>query len=641
MSESQSGSAAAEPSATEEQIEILLRRLAEAEGALQAIIAGQVDAVAAPLTSAPVLLQHAQEALRRSEARYRDLIARSPAIVCELAPDGTTLYVNSTVTALFGYRPSDLLGRQWWAVLCPDRTPAQLDALSRRFVQGNVADFEVILASRGGERKTVVWNSTNRFAVDGSLEAIVAFGLDISERKRAEESAHRLAAERAARTEAEAGRHRAALLAEASRVLGSSLNYETTLASVAGLVVPTFGDWCAVDMFSEDGTVRRIVVQHQDQEKVRWAEDFQHRYPPDPSAPLGVLRVMRTGISEFYPDIAELIVGTGRDKAYVEELKALGLRSALIVPLVSRDQTVGAITLVSAESGRQYDENDLRIAEDLAQRVGVAVEHARLYEEASAARAEAERARAEAEQARSDAERARAEAENANQAKSQFLASMSHELRTPLNAIGGYVQLLVEGIQGPINEKQREYLRRTRRSQEHLLGLINDVLNFAKLEAGSVQFEITDVALRDTLAEVDDLTAPQVGAKSLGYKNSGCETALVVRADRDKLRQILLNLVSNAVKFTPAGGHITVECGGKGRLASITVRDTGIGVASDKLEAIFEPFVQVGKELNREGTGLGLSISRELARAMQGDLTAQSSEGEGSVFTLTLPRVFS
>ena len=608
-----------------ENVESLLQRLAEAEGTLQAIISGQVDAVAGPDSAAPVLLQHAQDALRRSEERYRDLVARSPAIVCEVAPDGTTLYVNAVVTAILGYTPAELVGQQWWYTLCSDLTLEETNALTAKFSAGEVCDFEMELISRRGERRTIVWNSTTRHAPSGALEAVVTFGLDISERKRAEENAHRLAAEKAAREEAESARHRSSVLAEASRVLGSSLDYEVTLASVAGLVVPTFGDWCAVDMVDDTGALRRIAVRHRDPEKVRWAEDYARRYPPEPDAPRGVLAVMRTGQSEFYPDIAELIIGSTRNDARRDELKDLGLRSAILVPLESRGKTVGAITLVSAESGRRFEESDLRIAEDLAQRVAVAVEHALLYREAEAARAESEHARAEA--------------EDANKAKSQFLASMSHELRTPLNAIAGYVQLLAEGIQGPVNEKQLDYLRRTRRSQQHLLGLINDVLNFAKLEAGRVQFELTDVPLHETLEEVDEMTSPQIGSKGLGYENKACKTEIIVRADRDKLRQIMLNLVSNAIKFTPAGGRIAIECGSLGRLASITVRDTGIGVPTDKVEAIFEPFVQVGKDLSREGTGLGLSISRELARAMQGDLTAQSTLGAGSAFTLTLPQV--
>jgi PAS domain S-box-containing protein len=625
MSDAASGGTAALASSAEVELEALRVRLAEAEGALQAIIAGQVDAVAAPVTSAPVLLQHAQEALRRSEDRYRDLVARSPAIVTELAPNGTTLYVNDVVTTVLGHRPSDLLGKNWWSVLCPDFTPEQVKELSARFAAGNVVEFEMPVVARDGERKTIVWNSTNRYAADGLLEAVVAFGLDISERKRAEEGAHRLAAEQAARSEAEVAEQRAVLLAEVSRVLGSSLDYEATLAGVAQLVVPALGDWCAVDMVGDDGTIRRIAIRHQDPDRVRWAEDYQGRYPHDLAPMPGLLEVLQSGKSRICPDVGEMIVSGARDKAHLEEMRSLGLRSAIIVPLTRGDRTVGAITLASAESGRRYGHSDLLIAEDLARRAAAAVEHARLYEEARLARAEAERAREDA--------------EKANQAKSQFLASMSHELRTPLNAIAGYVQLLEEGIQGPLNEQQREYLRRTRRSEEHLLGLINDVLNFAKLEAGRIHFTMSEVPLRETLAEVDDLTAPQVGAKGLSYENKGCATDIVLRADREKLRQIVLNLVSNAVKFTPSGGHITLECSIQGGSASVSVRDTGIGIPPDKVEAIFEPFVQVGKELNREGTGLGLSISRELARAMQGDLTAKSTLGSGSVFTVSLPRV--
>jgi signal transduction histidine kinase len=239
-----------------------------------------------------------------------------------------------------------------------------------------------------------------------------------------------------------------------------------------------------------------------------------------------------------------------------------------------------------------------------------------------------------------DARKARADAEAANRAKTQFLTSMSHELRTPLNAIAGYVQLLDLGVHGPVNEAQREALTRTQRSQQHLLALINDVLNFAKLDAGRVEFRMAPVPLGDVLNAIEAMVLPQLGSKSLHFSIRCDELGLAVMADREKLQQILLNLLSNAIKFTPIGGRISLECSTAGHLLRIAVRDTGVGIAPQALESIFEPFVQVDRSLTNltEGAGLGLAISRELARGMGGELVAESVHGEGSTFTLSLTR---
>jgi signal transduction histidine kinase len=233
----------------------------------------------------------------------------------------------------------------------------------------------------------------------------------------------------------------------------------------------------------------------------------------------------------------------------------------------------------------------------------------------------------------------RAEAEQANMAKMQFLATMSHELRTPLNAIGGHVQLIELGILGPVTDRQADALRRVRRAESHLLGLINDVLNFAKIEAGHVTFDLEPVTIGELFEEMDSLIEPQVQAKGLTYcRPTHCDSLRVV-ADPDKARQVLLNLLSNAVKFTTTGGSITLECESKAQMVEIHVTDTGVGVAPDALASIFEPFVQVRPDYTtkNEGTGLGLAISRDLARAMHGDLSARSVTGQGSTFTLILP----
>jgi PAS domain S-box-containing protein len=238
-----------------------------------------------------------------------------------------------------------------------------------------------------------------------------------------------------------------------------------------------------------------------------------------------------------------------------------------------------------------------------------------------------------------EAEAARAEAEAANRAKAEFLAVMSHELRTPLNAIGGYAELLEMGIRGPVTLDQREDLRRIQNSQRHLLGLINEVLNYARLETGTVHYDLQNFRVRDILASAEALVNPQAAAKNLRLTVADCPSDLSVKADPEKLRQVVVNLLSNAVKFTDSGGHIAILCAREKDAVAIRVKDTGIGIAPDKLDSIFDPFVQVRSDLTRphEGTGLGLAISRDLARGMGGDLTAESEPGVGSTFILTLP----
>jgi PAS domain S-box-containing protein len=231
-------------------------------------------------------------------------------------------------------------------------------------------------------------------------------------------------------------------------------------------------------------------------------------------------------------------------------------------------------------------------------------------------------------------------AEAANRTKSEFLAVMSHELRTPLNAISGYAELLEMGIHGPVTTAQCHALGRIQLSQQHLLGLINEVLNYAKLESGSVHFDVCDVRVRDLLAGVEGLVEPQVRAKGLHLSVGGCSPDLAARADAEKLRQILINLVSNAVKFTDRGGRIDLACEPHGDHVHLTVRDTGIGIPGEKQQTIFEPFVQVRADLTRtaDGTGLGLAISRDLAHGMGAELDVESTPGKGSTFTLRLPR---
>ena len=250
-----------------------------------------------------------------------------------------------------------------------------------------------------------------------------------------------------------------------------------------------------------------------------------------------------------------------------------------------------------------------------------------------------ESANAELDRALVEAGDARLMAEHANNAKTVFLRAMSHELRTPLNAISGYTEILELGIRGVVNPEQVKDLGRIKRASAYLLRLINDVLTIARLE-GARPLHVISIPVNPVLAEVDGLCTLQAKANALTLTVAPCETELRVAADAERFQQILLNLITNAIKFTPMGGSVTVSADENGGVAQIRVADTGVGVRQLDMERVFEPFVQIDRHLTtatQQGVGLGLSISRELARAMKGDLVLQSVEGVGSTFTLTLP----
>ncbi|MEP7086737.1 MAG: ATP-binding protein [Gemmatimonadota bacterium] len=315
------------------------------------------------------------------------------------------------------------------------------------------------------------------------------------------------------------------------------------------------------------------------------------------------------------------------------------------VPLVVGGKVTGLLAVVRPKD----DADDLNgFADDewllsaLADQTAAPVENAKLAEALDRAQLVHENARLyESEKrAREEAEVARTEAENANRAKSEFLANMSHELRTPLNAIAGYVELLDMEIRGPITPTQREDLARIKASQRVLLRLVNDVLNFAKLESGHVAVTIRNVNVATVFSSIEPLILPQLMAKGLHFDTDSCSDELHASADPEKLEQILLNLITNAIKFTPTEGSISLHCESTESTVSISVKDTGRGIPLEKQERIFEPFVRVDEGFTRptEGTGLGLAISRNLARAMSGELSVQSVPGDGASFTLTLER---
>ena len=348
---------------------------------------------------------------------------------------------------------------------------------------------------------------------------------------------------------------------------------------------------------------------------------------------------------------AEVLVSHRAD--YLERYPALapwidatGVQGSALLPLVVGDGVPAPIGVlgVDFESERDLLPDELHFLSTIADLCAQAMDRALTY-------AAERRARLDAEAVRATAEEARGAADAANRAKSDFLAVMSHELRTPLNAIAGHVQLVEMGLHGPVTDAQTEALGRVTRAQRHLLGLINDVLNYARLESGRVEYTLREVPIAETVRDALPMVEPLLAAKRLVLQvelpdDDGAGQPVLVWADREKLAQILLNLLSNAAKFTEPGGRVTVELvpladgAAPGEAAVLRVSDTGVGIPPDKRESVFQPFVQLNRGLAsaHEGTGLGLAISLDLARGMGGELTVESEPGRGSTFTLVLRR---
>lgn len=459
---------------------------------------------------------------------------------------------------------------------------------------------------------------------------------------------------------ADLARRRAEFLADASLRFGSSLDEDLTYHAIAGLKLPGLQAWCVVDIVEVGGGLQRIAILHPDEGKRQVTQALCERWRPAHSDPIGIPALGE----EWAPvvitdDIDETLAAAARGADALRVIQWLGTGPILIVPITAHNTLLGAITYVNAHDAPVYTAEDVAFAVELAARCAQALESARLYAtarvalaEASEALTQAEVARSEAVAARAAAESARISAEAANATKMLFLRTISHELRTPLHAIGGYAQMLALGVRGPVTSEQATDLESIRRCELHLLGLVNSVLSYAQLEAGRVSLVVSTFPLSDVVSGAQWLVDPQLREKELHYTFEGTVEPMVIRADEEKVRQIVLNLLGNAIKFTSAGGAIAVtlaraastvraEHDGIQSMARVQVRDTGIGIAADKTEHIFDPFVQVDERFpgSEGGVGLGLAISRELTRLMGGELTVTSVLGEGSTFTLDLPLV--
>lgn len=398
-------------------------------------------------------------------------------------------------------------------------------------------------------------------------------------------------------------------LAEASKVLGSSLDYRTTLATVARLGVPRMADWCAVDMLSDTGEIERLAVAHVDPEKVAWAIELNKSRPPDPDAPTGLPNVLRTGKSEFIPAITdEMLAAAIRSEEDLALVRWIGFSSVMIVPLIAQGHTIGAISFVAAESGRHYTPADLAFAEEVAARAALAVENARLFTAAQSAVA----------------------------IRDEFMALASHELKTPVTSLKMYTQVLQRQAERRGEADLATRLGRMDRQIDKLTGLINDLLDVARIQGGRLEY--TDEAI-DLNAIVHDAVA-EVQPTAAKHRIT-VEGAIAAHAwgDRERLGQVVTNLLTNAVKYSPSADRVLVRLTTNERGATIAVQDFGIGIAEDHLPHIFEQFYRVSdpSEKTYPGLGIGLYIAGEIVRRHGGEILVASQLGVGTTFTVTLP----
>jgi PAS domain S-box-containing protein len=421
------------------------------------------------------------------------------------------------------------------------------------------------------------------------------------------------------------------LLAEAGAHLGQSYEYEASLQIVADLLVPAFGDWCAIDLLDDEGQLQSVAIVHSDPQQESVARDLRRRYPPRRDDAQGAMDVIRTGRSELVHEVTgQLLETSAQDDEHLRLLQKLDLQSALVVPMMAHGRALGVLTLASSTAGRRYTRDDLGPVEELAIRCALAVDNARLYE---AAQQEIKQ-RQLTEQLLA---RAHDAAAAANAAKSEFVANMSHEIRTPMTAILGYTEILGTHLEDPDDLQCVETIRR---NGQFLLEIVNDILDLSKIEAGKLEVDTQRLHPDQLIADVLSLMEVRAREKRLAL-TAEFEGPLpqTIESDPTRLRQILINLLGNAIKFTETG-RVTLAAAllDDRRLLKITVSDTGIGMSAEQMSRLFEPFSQADTSVARNygGTGLGLSICRRLAEMLGGEISVESELGRGSTFSVTV-----
>jgi PAS domain S-box-containing protein len=550
----------------------------------------------------------AEEALSKSQARLQ-LAQRQLATIFETSPVGIGLLdkqqrfiaINEALAQINGLTREQHLGYSI-PELFGQSDPKLVEVFHEIYTTGNPfisPSFAVNVPGRW-DRTPGYYNvyylpTTNSHR---EVEEVLVYVVDVTERVRLEQGQR--------------------FLSEASAVLASSLDYQTTLERVAQLAVPELADWCTVHMIEEDGSIEQIAVAHNDPVKLQWAQEIRHKYPLNPNEPRGAALTLRTGQSDILPNIPdELLVQAARDPEHLEILRQVGFRSVMSVSLRTQERILGVISFVSAESGRQYDSTDLELAEELARRASLAIDNAQLYRVAQLARAKAE---------------------SANRVKDEFLAVLSHELRSPLNPILGWTKMLrSHRLDATRTEQALETIERNAKLQAQL---IEDLLDVSRILQGKMTLNVAPVNLAATIEAAKETVRLAAEAKNIHIQTALNPISGSVSGDKNRLQQVFWNLLSNAVKFTPSGGRVEVRLEQLDTYAQIQVKDTGIGISPEFLPHVFEYFRQANSTTTRQfgGLGLGLAIVRQITELHGGTVWANSAgENLGATFTVRLP----
>jgi PAS domain S-box-containing protein len=573
--------------------------------------------------------------LKKEREMQRVLLENMQAGIAACNEAGILTLFNQTARDFHGLPEQPLPSDQWadyYDLYQADGKTRMTQAAIPLFraLQGeNVVNAEMVIAPRGGTARTVLSSGRAIATADGQTHGAMVVMHDITERKRAEEERAQLIREQAARLEAEAAQGRSQLLVDIGTALASSLDHTRTLGQVADRVVPYFADWCAIDLTgpetgSEPGPsqgIERVAMAHCDPAKVELGWQMHRQYPVVMAAPSGLAKVLRSGKARLITDVPLAALGAiAQDPEHLRLLRELGPRSCVVVPLVARGKTLGAISFLMAESDRRYDRADLALAESIAHQVAIAVDNASLYQ---------------AEQT------ARSEAEAANRIKDEFLAVLSHELRSPLNPILGWSQLLQK--RQPDAATLARGLETIERNAKLQTQLIADLLDVSRILQGKLSLDVAPVNLKTTIEAALETVRLAAEAKAIDIC-TGFLAATEVLGDAGRLQQVVWNLLANAVKFTPSGGRVemrlTTVAEAAVPQAQITVTDTGKGITPEVLPFIFERFRQADSKTTRQfgGLGLGLAIARQLAELHGGTIAVTSpGEGLGATFTVQLP----